>query len=318
MGGAETELAIEHDGATLRGTLRLPAGRSGVPLVIMVHGSGPLDRDTNMPGQRLDVFKTIAGCLADIGVASLCYDKRGCAASTGDFLRAGHSDHVQDVVAWVDRMGAELRIDPGRILVLGYSEGCLIAPQVFIQRSRVAGLILLCPFVDRIESILLKQAAQLQKESMQWSGLSGFLQMCMMRIQGMHVEAQRKLIDRVRSSSGDVLRAGLKRMPARWLRELLAIEPRALFAQVTCPVLAIGGGKDLQCEAGDAEAIKSLVCGGSEIHVVPDLSHVLRLEREMPTFARYSELIREPVAPVVLDLIADWLQRLSRLPPAAR
>lgn len=107
----ETDVAIQSGGARLAGTFCVPAGRVFFPAVLMIHGSGPLDRDENMYGQRLDIFNqrldifnTVARGLAEAGIASLRYDKRGCGASAGDFFQTGHADLVADAVNCLDAL----------------------------------------------------------------------------------------------------------------------------------------------------------------------------------------------------------------------
>jgi hypothetical protein len=122
----ENDVAIEHAGARLAGTVVAP-GVGRFPTVLMLHGSGPMDRNEDMPGQRLSVFNTFAERLVRDGVASLRFDKRGCGASTGDFETAGVHDAVADAVAWIDWLGSADFCDPERLILLGHSEGCLTA-----------------------------------------------------------------------------------------------------------------------------------------------------------------------------------------------
>ena len=66
----EHEVHVDADGGRLSGTLCLPAEEGLCPVVLMIHGSGPLDRDENMKGQRLEVFNAVAHRLAKSGIAS--------------------------------------------------------------------------------------------------------------------------------------------------------------------------------------------------------------------------------------------------------
>ena len=168
----ESEIQIDSVGHRLSATSCLPSdtdtdtgngtGTGRWPMVLMVHGSGPLDRDENMKGQALDVFSAIAHRLAGVGIGSLRYDKRGCGASSGDYYATGHFDLVEDSVSWIDALS---RLDYcAQIFVLGHSEGCIIAAQASLRRPSVAGLVLLCPFVENMRSILLRQAGQLEKD----------------------------------------------------------------------------------------------------------------------------------------------------------
>lgn len=68
-------LVVQAAGIRLAGTVRRPAQGGGLPLVLMIHGSGPLDRDENMRGQRFDAFNAFAHALARQGMSSFRYDK---------------------------------------------------------------------------------------------------------------------------------------------------------------------------------------------------------------------------------------------------
>lgn len=305
----ELEQQIQRHDATLCGTLCWPKGEGPFPIVVMIHGSGPCDRNEIIPGQRIDLFNTLAKSLASMQFASLRYDKRGCAASTGDYYRAGHSDHVADAIAVVEHVASMPGFRTTQVYVLGHSEGCVICPQVFIRRPQVSGLILLCPFIDKMESILMKQIRRIQDENDQVPGFYGFVRAKAMRVIGNSVKSQEKLLLRLRNSNKDTIRVGLQKIPAKWLRELLALDPRSLFSNVTCDVLAIGGEKDLQCDPVDVLTIAEVIDGNAETHVVPNLTHVLRLDQQDPRFSSYSKLIEKPVEPLVLSLISRWLQR---------
>jgi len=305
----ERDITINSHGNSLSGTICLPEESARFPLVLMVHGTGPLDRDENMKEQHLNVFNTIAHCLAQGGIASLRYDKRGCGRSAGDYYTAGNSDLVHDAIHWFDALREYDFCDADRIFILGHSEGCIIAPQVSMERPAVAGLILLCPFVDNMESILIKQATQLQKEFEGSPGGSGLLRRILSRVMGMTVASQQKLIDRIKSSDTETLRVRGQKVPAKSLRELIRLDPCAIFSQVTCPMLLIGGEKDLQCDPADGGRIVEVAKSPVDAHVVKNLTHVLRLDERPASILGSAELANKPVEPIVLDLVAGWLKK---------
>lgn len=305
----EQDVTNNHRGETLSGTLCLPDSGRRFPLIIMVHGSGPLDRDENMPGQHLNVFNSIAHSLAENGIASLRYDKRGCGRSTGDYYRTGHFDLVDDVIGWFDSQTQRDIFENDKIFILGHSEGSVIAPQVIAKRPSVAGLILLCPFVDRIESILIKQARQLQQEFENLPGIGGRMRWILSRIMGITVRSQLNLIDRLKSSTAETMKTRLQRVPAKSLRELIQLDPPTIFSQVTCPMLLIGGEKDLQCDPADVGRIARLSKAAVDAHVVPNLTHLLRFEEGQPSLADNREQLRRPVEAIVLELISNWLNK---------
>lgn len=304
----EQDLRVQAAGAELAGTLCLPDGPGPHPSVLMVHGSGPLDRNENMPGQRLDVFNAFAHRLAAAGVASFRYDKRGCGASSGDFDTAGHHDLVDDAVACFEHLRTHTTLEPSERFVLGHSEGCLIAAEME-NRQPTAGLILLNPFVERLESILMRQAGQLERESAAATGFGGVIQRLSIRWLGGPVRRQGDLIAAVKRTTGPVIRIGGQTVQARWLREWLALDPEVVFHSVACPMLLVGGDKDLQCEAADIDRIAALAPGRVDTLIIADLTHVLRREEGSPSLLGVGRLLSAPVEPTVLEGVAEWVSR---------
>jgi uncharacterized protein len=288
------EVAIEHAGARLAGTVVTP-GSGRYPTVLMLHGSGPMDRNEDMPGQRLSIFDTFAERLLREGVASVRFDKRGCGASTGDFKTAGVHDFAADAVAWLDWVNGADFCDPDRVVLLGHSEGCLTVPLAISRRPSVSGAALICPFAQSMETILMRQATQVESE-LGW----------LMRMIARPVSAQRRLIERVKASTESSFRFRGQRINAKWLRELLEIDTAELLRQVTCPTLLIGGAHDCQCDPEDVAKVAALLSGPVQSHVVSELTHVLR--RGPRTLLQQHRLLREPVDERVLDLLVAWVR----------
>jgi pimeloyl-ACP methyl ester carboxylesterase len=304
----EREVELSTAGIRLAGTACVPSGAGRFPTVLMIHGSGPLDRDENMPGQRLDVFNTIARHLAAAGIASVRYDKRGCGKSTGDYCNTGCGELVHDAGAFFDALPGYDFCDPSRRYLLAHSEGCVFAPLLAIERPAVAGLLLLCPFIDNAELSLLQQARQIEQDLAGVRGVWGAAQRFLFGLGGGPIERQRRLIQRIKASDSATIRLGLQRFPAKWLRELMAIEPREIFSRVACPMLLIGGEKDVQCDPGAGERIAEVARGEVERHVIANLTHILRSDPGPPSLFGAHKRIGDPLDPAVLSLIADWLK----------
>lgn len=302
-------LTITADGLKLDATLCAPTFGERVPMVLMIPGSGPIDRNENMPGQRLDIFNTIARTLAECGIASVRYDKRGVGASEGDYYSTGHVESVSDAIHCYDVVRALECCRTDRIFLLGHSEGTLIAPQVSADRPDVAGLVLICPVVENLESVLLKQARHIEEAVGRLEGIWGGVQRFLFKLLGAGVPSQKKLINRLKTTDVASFRSGMARIPAKCLRELIQLDPAAIMRQIRCPALLIGGEKDLQCAPEDVGAIAGMAQGPVNAHVVPNLTHLLRLDVGVPSILGKAELLREPMAPVVLELIQKWIVR---------
>ena len=86
-------------------------------------------------------------------------------------------------------------------------------------------------------------------------------------------------------------------------------DPVDTLSQVTCPILAITGEKDIQVDPQDVFKIAELAKGEVEHHIVPNLTHILRLEEQAPSILRYKKLLKTDMDRRVLDIIYDWLQK---------
>lgn len=308
----EREIAVRSGTASLAGSLAVPDGPPSASCVLMIAGTGPLDRDENMPGQRLDIFNTLARDFAARGIASFRYDKRGCGKSTGDYFPAGHFDLVADAGACLAFLRSGKAGTFTRLYLVGHSEGTIIAAQLAASQ-RVDGLVLLSPFIQRTEAILMAQAARLEEILPRIPGLAGRVARLVARFGRSPTEQQRRLIARLKSTSAPVLRSGGSRIPARALREMLSLDPPRIYANVEAPALVLAGAKDLQCDPADAALIAAAIGRGATALVLPDLTHLLRTDKGSHDFLSYGDLAGKPMDAGVVRVVGDWLAARERL-----
>ena len=300
------DLAFQNGPVKLGGTGILPDGEGPHPLVVMMHGSGPLDRDENMPGQALNIFNALAASLADAGHATFRYDKRGCGASTGDYLTHGFADLIGDAVAVV--AGLRAMPDFPSVYLLGHSEGTALAPQVAAQAGGIAGLILICPYIQDGRAMLMAQAGQMARMFRDMRGPKGWVIRSVLWARGGVERQQARTIDGLLATTNPVMKVGGKDADARSLRDFLRSDNRAIHAANRLPTLLIAAEKDIQCDAADALAIAALNPAAAVISL-PDMTHVLRRKPGAHSFADYPDLIAGPVDPQVGSEIAAWLCR---------
>ncbi|MEW2356897.1 alpha/beta fold hydrolase [Spirillospora sp. NPDC029432] len=295
------------DGTLLAGTLTLPAvpGPHPVPAVLLLHGSGPLDRDGNTPKIPMRLGPPLAGALAARGIATFRYDRRGVGAAPGDWRENGFTDNRRDAAAALRALAAHPAVRAGAVGVVGHSEGALHA-MALGTRPDVRAVVLLAGY------------ANLGEDALRWQARSHF--------QGLPAPARllrrplaalgERLLARIKRTRTDVARVAGLPVNARWMREQLAHDTRDDLAAVQAPVLAVTGAKDVQVDPADLAEIARLVPGGAETHRVPDLTHVLRRDpASRPTVRSYRRLLREPVDPGLLALVTGWLgARLDAAP----
>lgn len=306
----EREIDVFVEGATLGGTLCLPGEKGSFPCVVMIHGSGPLDRDEN--GEKhgnVNIFNTIARDLASRGIASVRYDKRGCARSSGNFQAAGFHDLVEDAKAVCLHALSQQETWDDSLFLLGHSEGALIASKLSLELTQVAGLVLLAGALQRMEDVLRYQARRIKEDVERAGGLRRHVMRLGWRLMGDPEALQSLVIERVRASTEPSLRYRGQAINARWLRERLEEDPAETMRHVTCPMLAITGDKDVQVDPQDAARMAELAAGDVEYHVVPNLTHILRTDEGPASILSYKDLLKRPVEPSVLELIGAWLER---------
>ncbi|HTL35288.1 MAG TPA: alpha/beta fold hydrolase [Kofleriaceae bacterium] len=140
----EVDVTVGSAPYALPGTLTLPRGNGPFPAMLLVHGSGPNDRDESVGATK--IFRDLAQGLASSGIAVLRYDKR--TYTYRDQLSNNitlDEEAVDDAIAAVKLLAARSDIDPARIFVLGHSLGGLLAPEIAVRAGAVAGIALLSP-----------------------------------------------------------------------------------------------------------------------------------------------------------------------------
>ena len=284
-----------EDGVLLAGTLSLPGGAGPHPAVLLLHGSGRLDRDANAGRLRMGFGPSLAAVLAEAGIAVLRYDRRGVGASGGDWLATGFGDNRQDAVAALRVLAGRADVRAEAVGVVGHSEGAVHA-MALGARPEVAAVVLLAGFARSGEDALRWQARTIIR------GLPG-------PVRSLVRGFGNRQLARVKASSADVVRVAGSKLNARWMREMLVHDSRPDLAGIRVPVLAITGGKDVQVDPADLDRVRELVPGEVEVHRVPDLTHLLRRDPGRPSVRSYPRQLRRPVDAEVLAQVTTWLAR---------
>lgn len=298
-----TDLTFPSGDLTLAGTLLAPAVAehdARLPAALILPGSGPIDRDADHKRMPLGISRALADTLAEHGVVTLRYDKRGTGASEGTYLAAGLLDNVEDARAALRALAARPEVDPERIVVLGHSEGAILAGHLGADPG-VAGLALISPTATRGKEMLAWQTKQVVASLPK--PVATLLRLLRVDI----VARQARNVAKIEASTEDVVRMDGARLNARWHRELLVNDPAEQLAAVRVPVLALTGAKDLQVDPADLPRIAELVPGEVETVLVPDLTHILRRDEEPASLSRYKKLIRRPVDAETMRIVAEWV-----------
>jgi len=316
----EHEISFTSDDLTLVGTLTLPIGPNSqkMPAALLIHGSGPVDRDGNAAGMQMDAYRQLAHSLADIGIASFRFDKRGVGASEGNSALASRDDLVNDVRAALATLREQPQIDSFSVVLIGHSEGAYLAPILAAEDPTIAGVALLAGAARPLDEIIRWQVETLaQQQGLEGEALEAELMKqdqytaFVKRSQGEWADYTVTELQAEIPWVTEDLAVQLKAAPLAlsWLRQHFLTEPAETIALLDCPVLIISGEKDAQVPSSEAELLRQLLemAGNNEVavYVLPDLNHLLRYHPEEPNLI-YRHL-NEPVDPRVVEVIQDWI-----------
>lgn len=151
------DISVKTKEYVLPGVLTLPANKTHVPLVILVHGSGPGDKDESVGPNK--VFRDLAVGLASNGIATLRYDKRTkvYAMQLKPDSITINEEVIDDAVSAIHLAATFPEVDPSRIYVLGHSMGGMLAPAIAAKAGNVKGIILLAANARPIQDLILEQ-----------------------------------------------------------------------------------------------------------------------------------------------------------------
>ena len=314
-------------GVTLAGTVLIPNGTGPFPAVVFVTGSGPQDRDETLLGHH--PFLVIADYLARHGIASLRYDDRGVAHSTGSFATSTSVDFADDAEAAVRFLRGVPGISRDRVGIIGHSEGGLIGPLVAARSQDVAFVVMMAgPGIPGDSVLLLQQrlialaggAPATSVDAMIAANRRLFRALktapdsaaAVANLQAARNEMLVDVPEAQRAAVGARIDQGIKELEQPWMRYFLRYDPRPTLRKVHVPVLALGGTLDLQVPPEeDLTAIDAALKegGNRDYRVVrmPGLNHLF----QTATTGAPSEYekIEETVSPSALELIATWINQ---------
>ena len=280
------------------------------PAVVIIMGTGKLDRDGNGLGFHSDLYKDLAQMFAECGFAAIRYDKRGTHESGGSFGQAGLSDLTNDAISVVRYMKALPYIDENRVIICGHSEGAMIAT-LLSEKEETAGLILLGGAGMCLKDALNYQNTLIADEVSNAKGITGAI----LR-KSFSLNQQLAMIEDMFRKSKETQKEKVfvkgAPMPAKWLREHGTYTSDS-FAEIlkkySKPVLAITGQADFQADFHRLESLqgeKHISCCAPK-----GLTHILRSYDGKISVLNakkiYKALMKKPMDAEMLDIIKDWL-----------
>lgn len=309
------DVHLSNGDIQLAGTLITPSMPGRHPAIILVHGSGPANREWTLPFARF---------LIRHGMAILTYDKRGVGGSTGDWNTASFDDLASDVVAAFEYLKTRPEIDATRIGLLGVSQAGWVMPLAAVRAKDIAFLISISgPSVPGAETTIDNVRGEMAA-----AGTPGPIVTRVVRLMELQYHfartgegwdeyaSARQRLGLLMPGSPPEIFPGTPDHPY-WglIRRLYFYDPAPTLRQLQLPVLAIFGDLDYNIvpEKNRAAWEAALRAGGNRDYtllVVPKATH-LQLEAEPGSNSGLASLRR--FVPAYFTAIQTWLAKRGML-----
>lgn len=273
---------------------------SDAPVVLIIPGSGPTDRNGNNPlGVRASSYRLIAEGLAARGIRSVRIDKRGMfgsARAISDANAVTMEDYAADIRIWVatirERMGAPC------VWVLGHSEGGLVALVAAQRAPDICGLLLVSTTGRRLGDVLRDQIGATPANA----PIREQAEVLITRLEA----GQRFAPEGIHPALLPLFRPEVQ----GFLISAFALDPAKLIAAYTGPALILQGLRDIQAGRTDAERLRQ-AHPNAEMVLLPNANHVLKAvasDDRTANIATYQDPDR-PLADGVIGALAAFVQR---------
>ena len=333
----EEEVSFENasDGVILSGTLTLPRKPGPFPVVILLHGSAPFDRDYSGYGHKF--FLVWADHLTKQGIAVLRFDKRSAGKSTGSYDTATLEDFANDALAGVEYLKSRKEINIKQIGLIGHSEGGITAPLAASKSEDVAFIVMMAGpcvswekmldeqivLIHRADGMvseetmalsrqLLKQIFAVIKKQENRELAANQLRKVLSEHLGRLTTAQRTAFEAYYGTIDQQINI----FNSAWFRFSLTYDPASTLRKVRIPVLALNGELDTSVSPKQnlpsiAKALEEAGNKDYKILELPKLNHAFQT-CQTGSPKEYA-IIDETISPVVLNLMSDWiLEKIDR------
>jgi len=256
----ESEIVLRTATGNISGTLTIPNKPNISPLVLIIAGSGPTDRDGNNNfGTKTDAYKMLAEELAKKGISSLRYDKRGIGKSMLALKKESDirfDNYVDDAVAWISLIKADKRFS--KIFIAGHSEGSLIGILATLQ-TNIDGFISIAGAGRRADKIIIEQINNNNPKYLNETKtiLDSLL--------------KGKIVDSVGIAMKSLFRKSVQPYIISWLK----YDPANEIKNIKVPVLIIQGNTDIQVSVEDAKLLAASNTN-AKLVIIENMNHIFK------------------------------------------
>lgn len=297
----ERDITVGAAGFKLPGTLTLPVGKKKVPVVILVHGSGPQDRDETVGPNK--PFRDLAWGLAERGIATVRYEKRtkayGAACVPEGRVMDYDTESVDDAVAVAAWAKTLPEVDADSVYVLGHSLGATLAPRIAEQTDGLAGIILVAALARPFEDAIVEQITYISSLKDSSDSAKG---------QIVETKKQADNTKKLGTPEFDDKIPLLLNIPRSYWEFANAYKPVEVAAKLTLPMLILQGERDYQVTMEDFGLWRFGLLHNKNAFFksYPKLNHMLQEGSGKATPFEYNR--ESPVVGYVMDDIVSFIR----------
>ncbi|MCC8424144.1 alpha/beta hydrolase [Mucilaginibacter sp. UR6-11] len=295
----ETPVLLKTLAGNISGTLTTPQTINGkIPVVLIIAGSGPVDRDGNSTKLNLATnnYKLIAEALGKNGIASLRYDKRmvGESAPTEKEDNLRFDDYVDDAIGMINLLKEDKRF--GKVIILGHSEGSLVGILAASATEENTNALISVEGAGRRADEILKEQMKTQPEYI----ANGFKRI-------LDSLAKGSIQKKVDPALYFIARPSIQSYLMSWCR----FDPQQEIKKLRIPILILQGSTDLQVNVTDAEKLKK-ARSSAILTIIPNMNHVLKdapadKEKNMATYTQPNL----PLKPEFVNSVIEFIKGLK-------
>lgn len=255
----ETAITLETATGQIKGTLLLPTSAKKMPVVLIIAGSGPTDRNGNNAMMPNNSLKMLAEGLLEKGIASVRFDKRGIGESASAVVQESDlrfETYIKDVEDWINLLKTDKRFS--EIIILGHSEGSLIG-MVAAQKKDVSKFISIAGIGVPAAEILREQL-KAQPPMV--------LEQCLPIIEKLE---KGETVANVPQMLYSLFRPSVQPYMISWFK----YNPQIEITKLNKPILIIQGTTDIQVSVLDAERLAS-AAKNSQKQIIEGMNHILK------------------------------------------
>lgn len=278
-------IQLPRPDCNLFGTVLWPEDKLPKAFAILHAGSGPTDRDgNNHLGLNTNCLKQLAEALANMGIASLRYDKRAIDSSRAHKFNVSEltiTDYIDDLKAWIYFAKKQFGLSP---FLIGHSEGALICAAASVNNIQVRGLVSVCGTSQNAKDLILEQLLKLAPE--------------------LH-EAASDLVSSIVNKTGLMnVPPGLQNIfrsdVLLYLESWFDLYPCDIMSKLKMPVLVIGSNTDRQVRLEDCRELSKALMGSVFVEI-QNMSHTLKATDGFDV--KLNEEYTNPAIPISEDLV---------------